>query len=101
MARTLRIHRLAEKEINRSLRWYLQRSPGAASRLRELIYSGLQTITDTPDSWPVYLASHRAYRLKGFPYVLVYRMSKQAVHMVAFQHTSRRPGYWRQRWKSP
>ena len=99
MAQPLRIHRLARQEINQALRWYTERSFGVAVRLRDLIRHSLQTIIASPESWPAFHQTVRAYQLKTFPYVFVYALEDNEVLIIAFQHTSRRPGYWMRRLK--
>ena len=99
MATPLRIHRLAQQEIDHTLRWYAKRSLGIAFRLRDLIRDGLKTITETPESWAAFHGAVRAYKIKGFPYLLVYALEESQIFLIAFQHTSRRPGYWNKRWK--
>ncbi len=41
-------------------------------------------------------ASHGARRfvLHDYPYTLIYRMTPEAIIIVAVAHQSRRPGYW-------
>ena len=39
----------------------------------------------------------RAFGLKRFPYQLVYRLTPDALVIVAIAHDKRDPGYWRER----
>lgn len=41
----------------------------------------------------------RAFSLRRFPYALVVALDEQRCVVVAFAHTSREPGYWRDRVK--
>lgn len=41
--------------------------------------------------------AHRRFTLTRFPYTIVYRMRETDVYIVAIAHTSRRPGYWKNR----
>jgi hypothetical protein len=36
-------------------------------------------------------------RVGNFPFHLVYRLSGSVLRVIAVAHTSRRPGYWRDR----
>lgn len=42
-------------------------------------------------------ASLRYCRLARFPFNVVYRIEDDVIHIEAVAHTSRRPGYWRER----
>ena len=39
----------------------------------------------------------RQFSVLGFPYKVVYRICPQDTYVVAVAHTSRRPGYWKNR----
>lgn len=39
----------------------------------------------------------RSYPLKRFPYRIVYQLEADKLVVIAFAHTSRRPGYWSNR----
>jgi plasmid stabilization system protein ParE len=36
----------------------------------------------------------RKYLVRGFPYVIIYRIKNVSIHVLAIAHTSRKPGYW-------
>ena len=42
-------------------------------------------------------AEHRQFLVDRFPYKVVYRERVDDVYIVAIAHSSRRPGYWRNR----
>jgi hypothetical protein len=54
-------------------------------------------LTAAPHHWPAYLYETKVYRLRRFPYLLVYSLSAAAVQVIAVAHGKRRPGYWRRR----
>jgi plasmid stabilization system protein ParE len=39
----------------------------------------------------------RQFRVRGFPYKVAYRIREHDIYVVAVAHTSRRPGYWKDR----
>ena len=53
-----------------------------------------QTIRDAPDRWAQFTPQTRRYRVRQFPYYVVYEVQPVLVLVVAVTHTSRRPGYW-------
>ena len=40
-------------------------------------------------------ASYRSYKLRRFPYCLIYWPESDEIVITAFAHTARQPGYWR------
>jgi toxin ParE1/3/4 len=90
-------HPAAVREARKAYRWYLRRSPVAASRFRSAFATALEQIADNPVSWPTYLLGTRYRMLRRFPYIVVYRYVIDRVQVVAVAHTSRRPGYWKRR----
>jgi toxin ParE1/3/4 len=39
----------------------------------------------------------RKYLLRRFPYAVIYRVTDEAIEVVAVAHGRRRPGYWKTR----
>jgi plasmid stabilization system protein ParE len=42
-------------------------------------------------------AAARQLKVRGFPYLVAYRIRPGDVYVVAVAHAKRRPGYWRHR----
>ena len=91
------IHPAALAEAETAERWYGERSESAATEFLAEIDRALSAITESPDRWPVYLASTRRFLLKRFPFAVVYRDLDSYIHIVAVAHGRRRPGYWKAR----
>lgn len=68
----------------------------AAAFAAELAHA-LQLVASTPGTWPAHLRGTRRYRLRGFPFALVYLDRPDTVIIIAVAHERRRPGYWRSR----
>jgi plasmid stabilization system protein ParE len=78
--------------------WYAQRSPTAALRFLNELDRAIEEVSQNPLRWPTHLHGTRRYRLRRFPYLLVYRVvADERVQIIACQHARRRPGYWRDR----
>lgn len=94
-----RIELLAEatEEATQAREWYESRSPTAARRFGEELDQAMAAIAEAPNRWPEHLHGTRRYRLNRFPFLIVYQVAGDRVRVVAIQHTSRRPGYWRMR----
>ena len=100
MTKALRIHELAEDELADAASWYEGKQPGLGTALLELadqaverIRSGVLPSSPTPGVTKTKNA--RRVFLRPFPYSIY--ESEDQILIVAFAHSSRRPGYWRSR----
>src|SRR5271166_1482232 len=78
-------------------RWYADRNPQAADSFMAELDRAAELIIAQPERWPPYLHGTRRYRLRRFPYLLVYRTTADMVVVLAVAHAKRRPGYWKSR----
>ena len=91
-------HRLAARELKEASAWYAARSITARRRFREAVAVALDCITANPLSHALLIGHYRYRQTRRFPYVLVFEVrDDKSVFVVAVAHTSRRPGYWRNR----
>lgn len=78
--------------------WYSERDEWVSTRFVAALDEAVEAIANSPSRWPEYAQGVRAYRLRRFPYVIVYRiLDADRVQIVACQHGRRRPGYWKDR----
>jgi plasmid stabilization system protein ParE len=85
----------AEEEYTDSLRWYAERSIGAAEGFEATFEQALESIAAYPERYPLCDDRHRFFLLKRYPFQIIYRKTSQDRWLVvAVAHTSRRPGYW-------
>jgi plasmid stabilization system protein ParE len=82
-------------EARAARRWYARRSADAANRFLAEFDRAVAQIRTTPGQWPSYLHGTRVYRLRRFPYLVVYRETEAAIQVIAVAHGRRRPGYWK------
>jgi plasmid stabilization system protein ParE len=92
----------AEEEFRHYIRWYETESTGLGDRLWSEIQAAIDLISAYPAiGEPVHrVAARRRVRqipLRHFPFRLVYREYQDYLEIVALAHTSRKPGYWRDR----
>lgn len=102
MTEGLRIHRLADDELADAVSWYEARQPGLGISLLDLIDEVVERLRAgiLPSSPAPGLASATGARrvlLKRFPYSIVFYERNDEIVIIAFAHSSRRPGYWRSR----
>jgi plasmid stabilization system protein ParE len=90
-------HAEAIQEAWDAFHWYDERSDSAAESFWEELTSARQSVTRHPKSWAPYLHGTRFFKLKRFPYALVYIDQGDRIIGVAVAHLKRRPGYWQKR----
>lgn len=89
----------ASEELTKAIQWYEQRRAGLGGELFDAVSHTLEVIREHPEigtSRTGRLPS-RQLRVQGFPYKVAYRSRDHDIYVVAIAHTSRRPGYWKNR----
>jgi len=95
--RTLELLPDALSELLGAHQWYETRSPSAAVAFFVEIGAGLARIRTNPLRGTMLPGGMRRFRLRRFPFVIVYLSEEDRVVVLAIAHTSRLPGYWRLR----
>ena len=90
----------AINEIDEALAYYQAIDPDLSSRLVRELEDSLQMILRFPMGWHPLDGGLRQRRVKFFPFVIVYQPREDALVIIAFANTHRRPDYWRDRVKS-
>lgn len=95
----LLISGLASEELREAVRWYEERRPGWGGRLFDAVGHTFDLLVAHPQ-----IGKERSGRMPtrqlqvlGFPYRVAYRIRETDIYIVAVAHTSRRPGYWKNR----
>jgi plasmid stabilization system protein ParE len=91
------LHPLAIAEARAARNWYGERSIKAAARFVAELDRAVERIATTPKACPSYLHGTRVYRLRRFPYLVVYLETSTSVDVIAVAHGRRKPGYWKKR----
>ena len=87
----------AIRELTDAVDYYAGRSRETAERLIGAIDAAVLRITENPNAWPPLGRAARRHLLAGFPYQIIYRLEDETIHVYAFAHLKRRPGYWSER----
>jgi toxin ParE1/3/4 len=97
--KSLQVSEPASLEFAEAVRWYEERRTGWGARLFDAVSHAFDLIERHPEIGPPRRVRPTARQLavRGFPYVVVYRIRRDDVYVVAVAHTSRRPGYWQAR----
>jgi plasmid stabilization system protein ParE len=94
----LELHEEAGAEYDGAFDWYLERSPDAALKFDSEVNRALAEIAQAPQRWAIGPYQTRRFLLRKFPFVLIYRERAGGnIQVVAVAHTSRKPGYWKER----
>jgi hypothetical protein len=102
--RRVRIHEAAAEEAAEAAAWYENERPGLGTDFQRAVEAALDLLEEeiVPLVSVGGAAGTRGIKrllLRRFPYAVIVRESAAEIVIVAFAHTSRRPGYWRSRLK--
>lgn len=96
--RALELHEQAAAEYDAAFDWYVERSPNAALKFDAEFDRALTEIAQAPHRWASGPYHTRRFLLRKFPFLLIYREKAGGdIQVVAVAHTSRKPGYWKER----
>jgi plasmid stabilization system protein ParE len=91
-------HDEASAEYDAAFDWYLERSSDAALKFDAEVNRAVAQIVEAPKRWASDAHFTRRFLLRRFPFVLIYRERvSENIQILAIAHTSRRPGYWKDR----
>jgi hypothetical protein len=90
----------AEAELEEAADRYEESVPGlGAAFLAEMSQRTLEVLAQ-PNTFPAFGSIEGvrcAHAIGRFPHLVVYMSTDTAVHILAFMHPRRRPGYWTKR----
>jgi toxin ParE1/3/4 len=91
----------AGAELAAAADWYDDERVGLGDDLLAEAGRVLDAIAASPSTWPLVPGSKivRRFLCTRFPYAAYFVVRDERVLVLAFGHTSRRPGYWRHRLK--
>jgi hypothetical protein len=93
----VKYHRLAEYELVESAKFYEARRDFLGDSLLDLVEEAVANIQSHPD-WGTPGKFHtRSWKVRRFPFRLVYLEEPARIWIVAVAHLSRKPGYWLER----
>lgn len=102
--RRVRIHAAAAEEAAEAAAWYENERSGLGAEFQQALDAALDLLEEEIVpliSVPGAAAARGVKRLllRRFPYAVIVHERTAEVVVLAFAHTSRRPGYWRERLK--
>ena len=95
------VHDEATAELTAAAEWYEHERVGLGDELLAEAAGALKAIAQSPAAWSFVMRSKvvRRYVFERFPYIAYFVVRADHVLVLAFGHTSRKPGYWRHRLK--
>src|SRR6516165_11600252 len=94
---TSRLHRAARREISEAAIFYAERSQEIGERFLDAVESAILKIRETPERFRQLEPNLFHCRVAGFPYAIIYKVTKTELVILAVRHDRRRPDYWRSR----
>ncbi len=95
--RRFEYHPDAILEAHHAFHWYAERSDQAAEHFWEELVRARNLVSERPHSWTPYFHGTRCFKLRKYPYGLVFIEREDKIVGLAVCHFRRRPGYWRER----
>jgi plasmid stabilization system protein ParE len=98
MSRPLALTPDARAEFDDAHAWYEAQRKGLGKRFRAAVRDCFRQIRRAPASSQIVRPPdvRRAF-VRGFPYVVTYRVAANGIRVISVFHTSRDPGRWQQR----
>jgi len=98
----LRILEAAEEDLAEASNWYEDQKDGLGRRFLAAVRGTLELVRNNPKGFAslegVAEADEiRRTQVKGFPYLIVFRIEASEVLVTAVGHTARGPRYWQSR----
>lgn len=90
----LQISEPAALELTEVVAGKKERRRGWGAKLFEAVSHVFDVIEHFPESRERRRATARQLPVRGFPFLVVYRIRPDDVYVVAVAHAKRRPGYW-------
>lgn len=87
----------AEQDLDDAVAFYNARRPGLGIEFAAAVAEGIERIAENPRLWHPLGPRTRRYRLKRFPYGLVYHLLGDDSLLLAVAHHSRAPAFWHSR----
>ena len=93
----VKYHRLAESELVESAMFYEHRRGFLGDSFLDLMAETLAKIQGHPDIGKPGKFGTRSWKVKRFPFRIVYLDQTERIWIVAVAHLSRKPNYWLER----
>jgi plasmid stabilization system protein ParE len=95
----LRVAPEAAAELKAARDWYEERQPGLGAEFVAAIRAVMGRVREAPAQFPILPRSPDVRRavVERFPYVVVFLVREDSVHVLAVAHQHQHPTFWRGR----
>jgi toxin ParE1/3/4 len=90
-------HPEAAIELIETARFYEESGAGLGHRFLDAVDVSLEMLQRSPLLGCSDECGRRKWLIRGFPYMVIYRLEDSLLHILAIAHTSRNPRYWENR----
>jgi toxin ParE1/3/4 len=90
-------HPQTEAEFAGHVDFYWERAPGLPAEYAAAVEEALTFIRTRPGAGAPVRGMLRSWRVRRFPYNIIYREEPERIYVLALAHHRRRPEYWRGR----
>ena len=97
MSYRLEVRAEASKEFIESYLWYEGQREGLGEEFHDEVQEYFDTLRQRPTGFPKWRGPFKKLNLKRFPYVIVFRVMKDAVIIYSVFHSKRNPSRWGER----
>jgi plasmid stabilization system protein ParE len=88
----------AQAEADAASSYYFECNPATAAKFLDELAFVIEEIRCGPERWPFEFRSRiQRLHLRRFPFTVYYYNDLHEIYILAVAHTSRRPGYWKNR----
>lgn len=92
--KTISFQRQAQQDLLQAAQYYDEQLPGLGREFADEVYRNLEQLAENPGMGRVTAASTKTWQMRKFPYGIVYRISDDALIVVAISHHRQKPDYW-------
>lgn len=93
----VRYHPEAVDELIDAAQFYESRSSGLGNRFIKSVDDAVRFIQRNPELFNADGFGRRKYKIKKFPFLLIYKVVENHIFILAVAHGRRKPGYWQSR----
>lgn len=87
----------ADAELAEAVEYYNHQRAGLGDEFLVELLVAIERIQRYPSAWPRLGERVRRYRMRRYPYGIIYQQRDDSILIVAVAHLHRRPGYWANR----
>ena len=94
MSVEIRVRARARRDLEEATQWYEAQGTGLGSDFLDEVERAFEKIAENPLAYPEVHRESRRALLQRFPFGVFYRVTKEAVTVIAVMHSSRDPRRW-------